>query len=110
MISFLKDAFISIYVYSFACTYVHALHVYSADGCHRRALDAWNWGYMWLWAATWVLRMEPGPSARAETALNHGTVALTTPSLFVPSINSRDSIAQISFRIPRLIWEFKTHL
>lgn len=30
----------------------------------------WNWSYGWSWATTWVLAMEPGPSARILSAFN----------------------------------------
>ena len=35
----------------------------------------WYWSYRQVWAAMWVLGMEPGFSGRAVNALNHWTIS-----------------------------------
>ena len=40
-----------------------------------RCQVSWNWSYRQLWAAMWVLGMEPGPSGRAASALNHWAIS-----------------------------------
>ena len=40
----------------------------------------WVWSYRELWAAMWVLRIKPGSSGRAASALNHWVISPTLES------------------------------
>lgn len=52
-----------------ACMLLHPMCLVPTEA-RRRHLMPYNWGYRWLWASTWVLRMEPGSSARAASAFD----------------------------------------
>lgn len=46
-----------------------------AQGGQRGHLIPWNWNYRLLWAATWVLGIDPQASARAAYVPNHWTIS-----------------------------------
>ena len=45
---------------------------------------SWNWSYRQVWAAIWVLGLEPGSSGRAASALNHWAIS---PAPDMPDLN-----------------------
>jgi hypothetical protein len=47
------------------------VHQKNAWSRWKGKLMIWNWNGRWLWATIWMLRTEPGLSARASSALNH---------------------------------------
>lgn len=55
------------------------MHVPSARRGHQMT---WNYTYGELWAAIWVLGMEPRFSGRAARPLNHSTISPATPHYF----------------------------
>lgn len=60
----------------FACTYICAPHNFSAYGDQKKVLDSsGTWVKRWLWAVIYVLRTEPGSSARAAIALNRWAIS-----------------------------------
>jgi len=54
-----------------ACWYT--VRVPGVPGGQQRVWDTWNWSYRGLRAVMWVLGTEPRFSARATSALTHGT-------------------------------------
>lgn len=67
--------FISIlYIWNFvAHIYTYTMFV---SGIQKRALDARDLSYRWLWATKWTLGRESGSSARAANALKHWAISL----------------------------------
>jgi hypothetical protein len=55
----------------FACKYVCVLHACSAFGDQKRVLGSLELEFRWLWAAMWVLGINPG-------SLQEWQVLLTT--------------------------------
>ena len=62
------------YVYGcFACMYVRLCLVHGE--AWRGHQVPWNWSYRQLWAAMWVLGIEPRPFRRATNTLNCWTIS-----------------------------------
>lgn len=70
-VSFIKSYLLKWFIYLYECGYQH---MYARGAC---LLDPWELGLQKLWDNIWVLRIEPGSSSRATSALNHWTISLT---------------------------------
>jgi hypothetical protein len=62
---------------------VSNLHVSAPFAClgileARRGHQIWNWSYIWLQAAVWVLRIKAKSFGRATNALNHWAISPTS--------------------------------
>ena len=65
-----------------ACMFMH--HVCTVPKEARKGCwIPWNWNYSYLWAAMWVLGIEPGPSGRPASSLNHWASLQPQPREFL---------------------------
>lgn len=65
----------------FACMYICAPCVFLGLAEIRREHQMlWNWSCRWVWAAMWVLGIEPRSTGRAASALKHWA---TSPALMM---------------------------
>lgn len=74
-LAFLKKLLFFVIFILFAFIYVHYLDTHGGQ----------NWSYTGLWAAMWVLELEPRTSERAACAPNCGTISPVPISVFLES-------------------------
>ena len=71
------------------CVCLLCMHVYLCATCIqcRGHWSLWNWSYTQLWAAMWLLEIEPGSSRRVASALNHWAISPTPWDFFLFSFS-----------------------
>lgn len=69
--SFLKNYCFIIFtcMHVFVCIFVYHMPLVPTEA-GRGLWISWNWSYSWLWAAVWMLRIDPRSSVRSEHAFN----------------------------------------